>query len=116
MHARVHMHMHPHSHVPQGKSSKTSRLLRRGDGLLKMPEARVNKRVFGESGSGPSTLPHAGVKLELVGSEMIPPREDTCLAAFVRLLLRSNLDPYARKSVVAMIPHDPPDIWDALGV
>ena len=62
----------------------TQRYLRAGDGLAKTPESRLKERIFGEGGSGRTTLRHSGIKLELVGKDLIPPREDTCLAAYIR--------------------------------
>ena len=60
--------------------------LRRGDGIVSMPAARRNERLFGQSGSGRTKLQRAGsCKLECLGAEY-DPREDTCIRAFVRLL------------------------------
>ena len=41
-----------------------------------------------EGGEGRATLRASGIKLELLGSERIPVREDSCIKAFVRLLAR----------------------------
>jgi hypothetical protein len=57
----------------------SKRHLRRGDGALKLPESRLSERVFGENSSGRSKLASAGMKLELVGSEMIPPGKTLAL-------------------------------------
>ena len=62
----------------------SKRHLKRGDGVLKLPDSRQSERVFGEGSAGRSKLASAGMKLELLGTEMIPPRGDSCLAAFVR--------------------------------
>ena len=60
------------------------RYLRAGDGLLHTPASRLKERVFGQGGGGRATLASAGMKLEVVGRDEIPPHEDTCIAAFVR--------------------------------
>ena len=70
----------------------SKRRLRRGDGLLQIPESRQSDRVFGEDGRGRSSLASAGMKLELLGSVMTPPRSDTCVAAMVREIAAAALD------------------------
>ena len=62
----------------------TKRYLQRGDGIMQLPESRISERVFGENSSGRSKLASAGMKLELLTSEIIPPRDDSCMAAFIR--------------------------------
>mmetsp|Transcript_27709 Transcript_27709/g.67197 ORF Transcript_27709/g.67197 Transcript_27709/m.67197 type:complete len:119 (-) Transcript_27709:214-570(-) len=60
--------------------------LRRGHGLISMPESRRRERLFGDGGGGRLSYRRAASTcLELLGNEYRP-REDTCLAAFVRLL------------------------------
>ena len=59
-------------------------VLRRGDGLHKVPDARRTERLFYQ---GRTKLPSQGIKLEKLGVEGdYLPEEDTCIAAFVRLL------------------------------
>ncbi|KAL1525987.1 hypothetical protein AB1Y20_020812 [Prymnesium parvum] len=64
-------------------------VLRRGNGLYATPESRRKERLFGVSGKGRISLPSSGVKLEArmqaVDAEYMP-ANDSCLAAFIRLL------------------------------
>ena len=57
--------------------------LRRGDGPFTMPECRRSERLFGDHGR--TKLLSAGVKHEKLGDDY-DPTQDTCLAAFIRLL------------------------------
>ena len=60
--------------------------LRRGDGILTTPESRRKERLFGASGTGRLTCGSTGVKLEKLRGDGYNPRDDTCMAAFIRLL------------------------------
>ena len=60
--------------------------LRRGDGIITTPDARRKERLFGVSGTGRLTHGSRGVKLEKLRGNGYDPREDTCIAAFIRLL------------------------------
>jgi hypothetical protein len=67
------------------------RILRRGDGLVATPMSRRTERVFGVYGNGRLCLPFAGLKLEMLGADYTP-QQDTCIAAFVRLIARVAYD------------------------
>ena len=59
-------------------------MLRRGDGILSIPSSRQTTRLFAH---GRLTLNSAGCSNEkLALAETYDPREDTCVAAFVRFL------------------------------
>lgn len=68
------------------KKLLAQRYLRRGDGIIATPESRRKERIFGEHGTGRSTRICTNVKLEKLRGNGYEPAEDTCLAAFVRLL------------------------------
>ena len=62
--------------------------LREGDGAYSTPDSRRNARLFGESGPGRSSL--AKLEIHAVMSFIGPtydPAKDSCLEAFVRVLL-----------------------------
>ena len=59
--------------------------LRVGDGLVATPMSRRKERLFGV---GRTSLPSAGVKLELLGADY-DPKSDTCVKAFVRCIAAS---------------------------
>ena len=60
--------------------------LRRGDGLVALPDSRQHERLFGAGGPGRIKRERAAAGcLELMGAEY-DPRKDTCIKAFVRLL------------------------------
>ena len=61
-----------------------TRALRRGDGVVSMPESRRNERLFGTTGGGRTKSASMGIKLENLEKDY-DPRSDTCLKAFVRL-------------------------------
>ena len=59
-------------------------VLRRGDGLHRVPDARRTERLFAH---GRTKLFSNGIKLEKVGVEGdYLPQTDTCISAFIRLL------------------------------
>ena len=59
--------------------------LRRGDGIISIPDSRRRERLFGDLGR--SKLRSAGIKHEIrLADPEYRPRDDTCLRAFVRLL------------------------------
>ena len=60
--------------------------LRRGDGILTTTDSRHKERLFGAGGTGRLTLGSRGVKLEKLRGDGYDPREDTCIAAFIRLM------------------------------
>uniref|UniRef100_A0A7S4MF79 Uncharacterized protein n=1 Tax=Prymnesium polylepis TaxID=72548 RepID=A0A7S4MF79_9EUKA len=64
--------------------------LRRGDGIIATPASRRKERLFGASGTGRVKVERAGAKLALLEKQeaegAVDPREDTCVAAFIRLL------------------------------
>ena len=62
--------------------------LRRGDGVLKLPDSRRKERLL----AGRTSLATTMVKLEKLGQDYIP-RKDTCIRAFVRLLAAQNASP-----------------------
>ena len=65
-------------------------VLRRGDGLHKVPDARRTERLFYQ---GRTKLVSQGIKLEKLGVEGdYLPEEDTCIAAFIRLLAAASSD------------------------
>lgn len=68
------------------KKLLAQRYLRRGDGIIATPESRRKERLFGEHGMGRSSRLCTNVKLEKLRGNKYEPREDTCVAAFVRLL------------------------------
>ena len=54
--------------------------------------ARERKeRLFGATGSGRATKGSTGVKLETLGKDY-KPREDTCIKAFIRLLVENAME------------------------
>ena len=59
--------------------------LRVGDGLVATPMSRRKERLFGV---GRTSLPSAGVKLELLRADY-DPKSDTCVKAFVRCIAAS---------------------------
>mmetsp|Transcript_4529 Transcript_4529/g.11256 ORF Transcript_4529/g.11256 Transcript_4529/m.11256 type:complete len:116 (-) Transcript_4529:152-499(-) len=59
--------------------------LRSGDGVISTPASRRKERLFGTHGTGRVTLISKGTKIEKLGDDYNP-REDTCIAAFVRLM------------------------------
>jgi hypothetical protein len=59
-----------------------SKVLRQGDGMV---DSRRKERLFGATGSGRTSLPRAGAKLDRFGEDY-DPLQDSCLAAFVRLM------------------------------
>jgi hypothetical protein len=65
-----------------------SKVLRQGDGMV---DSRRKERLFGATGSGRTSLPRAGVKLDTLGQDYDPLR-DSCLAAFVRLMAEEALE------------------------
>lgn len=68
------------------KKLLAQRYLRRGDGIIATPESRRKERLFGEHGTGRSSRLCSNVKIEKLRGSGYEPAEDTCLAAFVRLL------------------------------
>ena len=62
----------------------TTNLLRVGDGPHTMPDSRRASRLFGEKASGRSSLPKLA---HARGDEEYNPAQDTCVEAFVRLIL-----------------------------
>ena len=62
-----------------------TRALRRGDGVVSMPESRRNERLFGTTGGGRTKSASMGIKLENLEKDY-DPRSDTCLKAFVPAL------------------------------
>lgn len=70
------------------KNLLVSQVLKRGSGLYATPSARKKERLFGVNGSGRTSLPHSGIKLEarMKVEANYSPRLDTCLKAFVRLI------------------------------
>ena len=63
----------------------STQYLRRGDGIVAMPDSRRNERLFGAEGTGRSSLCRACTKLSLVNASYNP-RLDTCLKAYIRLI------------------------------
>ena len=61
-------------------------VLRRGDGVIALPENRRRERLLGV---GRTKLTSKWVKLEVANREYIP-RQDTCIKAFVRSLAAQN--------------------------
>ena len=64
-----------------------TQVLRRGDGPVATPAARIKARLFGADGTGRLTTAGSGVKLEKLraaAGDGYDPREDSCI--FVRLL------------------------------
>lgn len=60
--------------------------LRRGNGVVSLPESRRRERLFGDSGRGRTSSVRAASKcIERIPADYSP-REDSCVAAFVRLL------------------------------
>jgi hypothetical protein len=59
-----------------------SKVLRQGDGTV---DSRRKERLFGATGSGRTSLPRAGAKLERLGEDY-DPLQDSCMAAFVCLM------------------------------
>jgi len=77
------------------------RYLRRGDGIIATPESRRKERLFGVSGTGRSTRRRTGVKLEKLHGSGYEAENDTCVAAFVRLLAAaSSADEAAHSEVM----------------
>lgn len=66
------------------------RYLRRGDGIIATPESRRKERLFGVSGTGRSTRSRTGIKLEKLHGSGYEPTNDTCVAAFVRLIAAAS--------------------------
>ena len=62
--------------------------LRRGDGIIATADSRRKERLFGVTGTGRTCDRVAGVKLETLG-DGYKAREDTCIKAFVRLLVEN---------------------------
>jgi hypothetical protein len=58
-----------------------AQLLRRGDGVIALPDSRRKERLL----AGRTKLASKEVKMEVLMSDY-KPREDTCIRAFVRLL------------------------------
>ena len=59
--------------------------LRKGDGIIALPDSRRRERLFGLSGGGRTRREASGVKMERLNADY-DPRADTCIRAFVRLL------------------------------
>ena len=62
-------------------------MLRRGDGVIALPDSRRKERLL----SGRTKLSSQLVKLERLGNDY-EPLEDTCIKAFVRLLAAQSSD------------------------
>ena len=77
----------------------STQYLRRGDGILTTPDARRKERLFGAGGTGRLTHGSRGVKLEKLRGNGYDPREDTCIAAFIRLLEASVVSPESSGSL-----------------
>ena len=60
--------------------------LHQGDGIIALPPSRRKERLFGASGTGRAKPKRTGVKLERLTGSGYEPRDDSCVAAFVRLL------------------------------
>ena len=58
-----------------------AQLLRRGDGVIALPDSRRKERLL----AGRTKLASKEVKMEVLMRDYNP-REDTCIRAFVRLL------------------------------
>eukprot|EP00965_Chrysotila_dentata_P110913 3665695-Pleurochrysis_carterae.AAC.1 len=67
------------------KNLLATQQLRRGEGLVSVPESRRNERLFGVTGTGRTKLRSAGARMVQIGREYSA-REDTCVSAFVRLM------------------------------
>ena len=63
-----------------------AQVLRRGDGIIALPESRRKQRLL----AGRTKLASKLVKMEVLQSDY-KPREDTCIKAFVRLLAAQDL-------------------------
>eukprot|EP00965_Chrysotila_dentata_P256079 6212425-Pleurochrysis_carterae.AAC.6 len=59
--------------------------LRRGEGMVSVPESRRNERLFGMTGAGRTNFCSASAQMLKLEQEY-QPREDTCVSAFVRLM------------------------------
>lgn len=64
--------------------------LRRGDGIIATLEPRREERLFGVSGTGRSTRGRSGVELEKLDGSGHEPENDTCVAAFLRLIAAAS--------------------------
>lgn len=65
--------------------------LRKGDGIISMRDSRRSERLFGQEAIGRLSLASA-IKMESP-ADVYHPKDDTCIAAFVRLLaLQSTVD------------------------
>ena len=71
---------------------RATQYLRRGDDIEATPASRRQERLFGASGPGRLSTRSSGVKLERLRQTGYLPREDTCLAAFVRLLAEATTE------------------------
>eukprot|EP00965_Chrysotila_dentata_P177891 5876476-Pleurochrysis_carterae.AAC.1 len=67
------------------KNLLATQQLRRGKGLVSVPESRRNKRLFCITGMGRTKLRSAGARMLQLEREYSP-REETCVSAFVRLM------------------------------
>eukprot|EP00965_Chrysotila_dentata_P228831 6196830-Pleurochrysis_carterae.AAC.4 len=67
------------------KNLLAAQQLRRGEGLVTVPESRRNERLFGVTGTSRTKLHSAGARMLKLGQEHSPP-EHTCVSAFVRLM------------------------------
>ena len=67
------------------KALLAKQYLRRGDGIIATPASRRKERLFGVGGSGRSSTHALGIKLETIDRDY-DPRDDTVLAAFIRLI------------------------------
>ena len=74
------------------------RYLSEGDGLWRTPLSRQRERLFGEAGSGRTS---GRRKLKVPTMHDIPPRDDSCLSAFVRLLAAIATEEQAASAAVA---------------
>ena len=63
-------------------------VLRRGDGLHRVPDSRRAERLLGVNGR--TKLLSSGIKLEKLGADY-DPAKDSCVKAFVRMLAERAL-------------------------
>ena len=68
------------------KHMLATQVLRRGDGIIAMPDSRRKERLFGVHGRGRTKYLGGCIKLEKLRSPDYDPRTDTCIKAFIRLL------------------------------
>lgn len=67
------------------KTLLATRYLRRGDGIISMIDCRRTHRVFGQDSIGRLALPKSE-KAKASDPDEYDPKNDSCIAAFVRLL------------------------------